>query len=1327
MKQLVIFYLSLCAGVPASSQSSKVFQTSDFAELPVKSLTVEDGLPQGFINGIRQDSLGFIWLGTREGLARYDGRSVKVFRSDINDSSSLAGNVITTIYADHRNNIWIIYENNEVDVLNPSTEAVRHLSREPEFGWMNELPIGFPARFVADKNNKFWFISDDGQLRFFSFEDPFTQLLKLAPNEMALTLKEDGNSIWVLSNKSLYRIENGQILEKVSSLPKPFSIHAHDFYKAVGTIVKDVHNHWVIGGDGFVQIFNQEKNRWQVIPTNRRVNRFFAASKEGAVYFNSDHQLCRLNDDHSISVVFLNKPEGFISMMIDRSNVLWIGTNTYGAKLLDLTSRAFRSFRYKHGFFNDAIRHLLHINMDSTDWQSFNQYAVRTAVDKSKKIWTINLPAYSVGGETCYKSNFAFFTNLNKEEANVVSVNTNAGGTEYAQTLAFDDYGRCWTTNYAHELVSVNLSQHRITGRHSLSEFHQLPVYLTSSKNRLFVVFSNGLMVYDIFTGKVISYKDQKVFRNTNLLMGVTDRVDTDIIWLASMGNGLIKFNVKTGVGRNFTEREGVPSNTIYGIVPDGQGFLWCSSNKGVFKFHPRNHSVVSFKSSDGLQGDEFNRYHFLQLPDGRIAFGGTRGWTVFHPDSIQNDHYKTPVAITKILVKNTPLEELPSWKHSSVSAMDHLILPYNQNFITFYFSGLQYNEPSELQYRYKMVGIDDDWIRCGNLNMANYTSLPPGSYTFRVNCSNTSSIWSDKVQSMKIVILPPWWQTWWARLLFFGLLIGVILFFYRYHINLLQSRQKILVNKREAEYLRAVDEMKSRFFSNITHEFRTPLSLIVAPVEEIKKDHTLSSSAKSKLSLIQQNANKITHLINQLLDISKLEAGSMKMAVSRGELKPFMEECFRSFQPLVDAKKIDFSCLLDIPDTEYVFDFEKLEKIIHNLLSNAVKFTPEEGSISITVKVLPDKAEAQRMLLDVQDSGAGIPAEKLPHIFDRFYQAHTTGTHSFEGTGIGLALVKEFVVLLGGTIQVQSDVGAGTVFQLSLPVQPAGDSRLPVRNPMDGFDLPGEVAEAISEKFLPAEDGHQTVILVVDDHLDLAMFIAETLKPIYKVLIASNGVEGLRIARDVLPDIIISDVMMPGMDGFEFCRLIKSNSKTSHISFVILSAKASHDSLMEGLIGSADEYLTKPFHVDELHIRVRNLLDHQKKMREYYNAQLTMPELTIDIKPAGNEFLKHLYCVLEENLDDVTFGVEMLARLTFVSVRTLNRKLKNLTGLPPHDIILQYRLKRAASLIKRGYKIADIAYAVGFSTPSYFTASFKAFYGCTPSQYYTEIQKEGK
>lgn len=522
---------------------------------------------------------------------------------------------------------------------------------------------------------------------------------------------------------------------------------------------------------------------------------------------------------------------------------------------------------------------------------------------------------------------------------------------------------------------------------------------------------------------------------------------------------------------------------------------------------------------------------------------------------------------------------------------------------------------------------------------------------------------------------------------------------------------------QQQTDQLLALDELKTRFFSNITHEFRTPLSLIILPAEQILRDNNLPGSVHRGLLAIHRNARQLLRLINELLDLAKLEAGSMRVTPQAGNPVEFIRQMVEHFRPAAEGKSIHLDYTGDPAQTEYLFDADKLEKIMYNLLSNALKFTPNGGSVQVSALI----DASQRVHIQVCDTGIGIPADKLPHIFDRFYQVDDTRTRSYEGSGIGLALVKELTQLLEGTVSVKSEPGRGTRFELYLPVQPTGreaanlHTAVPVPSMLLDTNLGTNPVPA--EVQVPAAVTGKPLVLVVEDNADLRELVAQTLSDTYQVLTASNGRQGWELARTELPDLIVSDIMMPDMDGYELCRRVKESAETSHIALVLLTARTSQESRIEGLTIGADDYLAKPFNSDELLLRIRNLLDRRQKLRDYFHQQLSTPAEMVTTE-VDDVFLKKLYAILDHYLDSTGFGVEELASAAGISRRTLNRKLSTLADVSANDFIRRYRLKRAAELLRTGCAVAETAYRVGFDNPSYFTAVFKDVYKLTPSEF---------
>ncbi|MDQ3534289.1 MAG: ATP-binding protein, partial [Bacteroidota bacterium] len=673
----------------------------------------------------------------------------------------------------------------------------------------------------------------------------------------------------------------------------------------------------------------------------------------------------------------------------------------------------------------------------------------------------------------------------------------------------------------------------------------------------------------------------------------------------------------------------------------------------------------------------------------------------------------------------------------------DRIELPYDENFLSFEFVVLNYDAPEKNQYAYKLEGLDKDWIYSGTRRFASYTNLDPGAYTFRVKASNNDGIWNEQGAYLHLAILPPWWQTWWAYSLYGFMGICFLYVLRQYTVNRERMKHELKIQRLEAEKMHEIDHLKSRFFANISHEFRTPLTLILGPLEKITSSHTEEKPDKSVYHMMLRNARRLLHLINQLLDLSKLEAGSMKLEEKPADLVAFLKAMVFSFTSLAEMKQIQYHFQFPSEHPVVYFDADKLEKIITNLLSNAFKFTPEGGEVAVIIKLQPaDKqalstfpadliqrgisSKANILELIVQDSGKGIPQDQIDKVFDRFYQADTSHTREQEGTGIGLSLVKELVELFSGEIAVESQPGQGSCFTVRLPLLVAnfkqvtltGNNLPPIpinhnlNSPENGFTV-------APYPEIENPDPEAPLILIIEDNADVRFFIRENLQPVYQVIEAADGKEGYKLAVKNIPDLILSDVMMPKMDGVELCSKLKTNEKTAHIPVILLTAKASGGDKVEGLETGADDYLIKPFESTELLVRIKNLIDSRRKLREIFSREITLGPTSITINSVDEQFLQRIMKIIEEHMEDTSFDVEIFSREAGLSKIQLHRKLKALTNESPGDFIRIMRLKRAADLLSQNAgTIAEVAYKVGFQEPSYFTRCFHKQFGKTPSEF---------
>jgi len=712
-------------------------------------------------------------------------------------------------------------------------------------------------------------------------------------------------------------------------------------------------------------------------------------------------------------------------------------------------------------------------------------------------------------------------------------------------------------------------------------------------------------------------------------------------------------------------------------------------------------------------------------------------GLNVFNPNNIRQNSFIPKLTFTSVNLTGEKLSK--EIYNGSVELLDEIYLSYDQNNISFEFAAMEFTNPKKNQYAYKMEGFDTDWIYTGNQRLANYTNLDPGEYVFQVRGSNNDGIWNEEGRSIKITVTSPPWKTWWAYTLYILALISILFSVRRYELNRIRLKNQLALEQVESEKLKELDQLKSKFFANISHEFRTPLTLILGPLENvISKINSLD--IKQQLGTAYNNGKRLLILINQLLDLSKFEAGGMNLAANQNDLIPFIKGIFFSFESLAKQKKIALQFQSDIDSLQVYFDPEKMEQVFYNLISNAIKFTPESSNKKVLVNVATANMsnlknlslKVKCILISVKDSGVGIPKDQLPNIFNRFYRVNLPFIDEQEGTSIGLSLAKEIVELHHGQINVSSEEGKGSEFTVLLPL---GKEHLEENEIVEDRTISLQIAETINqfnddnnlELLEPSvkieEHIDKEIVLVVDDNEDVRKFIGKQLDSDFKIIEAKDGEDGIEKAILSVPDLIISDIIMPKINGNELCRKLKSDERTSHIPVILLTAKGGEENKLEGLKTGADDYLTKPFSSKELIIRVKNLIEQRNKLREKFSREhFTSPD-KVSLPSIDTKFLIKVKEVIDKNIGDEKFSVQFLANEVALSRVQLHRKLKALINLSAGEFILNMRLMRAADLIKQNAaSISEIAYLTGFNTPNYFAKCFRKHFGYSSTEYKTKI-----
>lgn len=806
-------------------------------------------------------------------------------------------------------------------------------------------------------------------------------------------------------------------------------------------------------------------------------------------------------------------------------------------------------------------------------------------------------------------------------------------------------------------------------------------------------------------------------------------------LWVTTE-NGL---NYFSPAANNFVHvnTAGLASPIIQAALEDRFGRMWISTQNGISSFMAEDATIktTSYDHRDGLKDQVFNSDAKLQTPQGIFLFGGVNGITSFRPETVATDPSSPLVAITGLRLFNRPIQVgVPAENgfvlEKSLSQIERLTLSARENMVSFEFSALHFAHPEKNLFAYKLEGFNKEWIYTdARERVANYTNLPHGNYTFLVMAANSDGVWNPNPARLNITILPPWWLTWWAYMAYLLLFAGILYGVRRVTLIRANLRNQLQIERLEKQKLEEVNQMKLLFFTNISHELKTPLTLIISPLEELIKNREGDKILQHTWTRMHRNAVRLLTMINQLLDVRKAEAGLIRLEAGEGNIVQFVGEIVISFRELARQKQIQ---LIFTPEKALIklwFDPDQLEKVFYNILSNAFKYTPENGVINV---IIEEKEREGMLAVKVTDTGKGISPDKLPFIFDRFFQAEEHHEQSAQGgTGIGLSLAKSVVEQHHGTIEALSTPGKGSTFTVMLPF---GDAHFSADEKKRHFTN----GENLSDYYFPAElppnshpatqplpaspSGEQRpLLLIVEDNSDIRSYLRESFSNHYQIVEADNGNDGLDFAMRDTPDIMLCDISMPGMDGIELCRQIKTNIITSHIPVILLTARTSLIFKIDGLETGADDYITKPFNLELLRLRIKNLIESRRKLREKYSQsvfhQSHLPEIAL--APLDETFLRRTYEILDEHLADCEFSIDELAQKLLMSRMQLYRKLKALTDQTPNELIRRQRLKKAAELLRTGqFTVAEITYKVGFQDLKYFRERFKEEYGVNPSEY---------
>lgn len=1350
-------------------------------QVAIDYLNIDDGLSQGEVTGILQDNLGFMWFATRGGLNKYDGYRFKVYKHNPRVANSLPNSSIEAIFEDSRGDLWFGTKAGGLSRFVYSKEQFINFRHDPD-----------DSASISEKRIVSIAEDVDGNMWFGTFNKGVNRYITQTHSFKRYFPQERVTEIFVSSKGDLWIGVSGGLAkyDKRSDSFKLIKIFGDEY---VGVV--DIEENREKGifylatwGKGLL-LFYPDTGRAVQVEGRTKSNEVISAyrilrDRSGAIWVGSwgsglyllnerENTLDKVEIMPSSAGAFNVDYDIVLSLFEDRTGIVWVGTDGGGICKIDKNKPRFNKLVYSSGLSNSHILSVLadsrnnlwlgtkggglnlfknnavtRVRLQNTAERRSTQLIKIVYEDRQGVIWigtdyglhkTIEL---SEGEFACKE--------FIMEPGNSKSI---SGGKITA--ILEDSHGNFWVGTQQHGLNCLlgydqdgkagfkrypsNPADKKALGDNRVSCIYEDPT------GRLWIGSYGGLHLYDRTNDSFIRYENINGNLNSissNIITSITSVSDT--LWVGTP-NGLNK-GVWDGQGNlTFTalyREDGLPDDYIHAILYDDRHELWISTNGGISRYDLEKHDFTNFNKSDGLPGNAFSEGAAFKK-NGIMYFGGVNGLVFFHPDSIVDNSAFTDVVITDLKIFNQPVEIDERMNGRKILTKcapltRSVTLSHQENVFTIEFSNLDFSAPEKNNYAYMLEGFDKDWVYAGSNRTATYTNLRHGDYQLKMKSANASNVWSDRLTTIDIKVLPPPWKSWWAYGIY--IIIGFLLITL---VRTIAIKQTLLQNhlhiaQLETDKQRELNETKSRFFTNVSHEFRTPLTLILGPLNEMLSDKKIDSGLKEKIGLLHQHAGRLLHLVNQLLDFRKAETGKVQLRVAEGNIVRFLKEVFLSFKEQARIKEIDFSLTADPEELNVYFDRDKMEVVIGNLLSNAFKYTAEKGSIAISVtRTGPDESDLFNegcCEIRVKDNGSGIPPEEKGKIFDRYYQILNADSASLIGSGIGLSLTKDYVELHHGTIKVESDPGKGSEFIVSLPL---GRERFTKHQVIENFmnsDSPGhyEIIKHVDTTKDQVEDevagqNDKKLVMVVEDNPEVMRYLISLLNGKgYEVLPASNGREGWELARENQPDLVISDLMMPVMDGLELCNLLKNHAKTSDIPVIILTARTANVFQVDGFQSGADDYITKPFNPETLLARVANLIRTRKKLKDSYSRKLKLDPTDVEITPYDEKILKKAVELVEHNLQNNNFSAQWLAEELSMSPSTLYRKLKTLTGASVNEFIRSIRLKRAAQLLSTGeFTVNEAAYEVGIFDVKYFRSCFKKQYGVTPTQYQAEEKKD--
>jgi signal transduction histidine kinase/ligand-binding sensor domain-containing protein/DNA-binding response OmpR family regulator len=1381
------FFIILCAGpVLVGHAQNRTFD----------HITIEKGLSQNTVNDILKDSRGFMWFATNDGLNRYNGYGIKVYRNDVLDSSSLSDNTIYCLLEDSHQNLWIGTRTGGLNYYSWHTDTFMHFRHEPDdeasLGsnlvrclfedrdgriWIGMLrggglgvldPVQMSIRRIPlpaadsstadaahtnvhsiyqDKNGMLWLATDyHGLLAYDPLTGKFSHFpidpgRKLRSKNIGKTIYEDhAKNIWLCTEGAgLYRFDRVSGTFHRFGDTSPLLLNSN--------IVKDIAEHrdgsyWIATDGGGLHLYRPAQNDMnhlefdfqneKGINSNAIYNIFiddqgiaWVGTFDGGInIFNpGKYQFAHYTQSKSQSRGLSHK--SILCFLEESTGKIWIGTDGGGINVFD---RATGSFD-----------HLEHNPLDPGSLSS--NVVIDMLEDRKNRIW---VGTYN-GGLNLYDKTLKRFVHFRTDPD---IPNGLSGDNVWA--LLEDRSGTIWVGTLMGGLHYYDESAQQIVRANSIVErsglrLNRITNLYEDSRGNMWIL-GNGLIRWNRSNQQMTRYvsdpSDSMSLSKNDVRSICEDH--TGRIWIGTEGGGLNLFDAEHERFTTFNIHDGLPNDAIHAILEDNTAKLWISTNLGLSAFDPETRHIKNYDMQDGLQSNQFSYNAALKSRSGAMFFGGVNGFNMFFPDELTTNPYPPPVYISGFRINNQQVTiHVPgSPLKKQIMETDTIVLQPDQSVFSLTFHALNYTSPEKNHYAYILEGFQEDWNYVGTANTATYTNLDPGWYTFRVKASNNDLVWNDHGASLHIRVLPPFWKTAWAYMLYVVFFLLILYSYRRYSLDRAKLKHDIQIKELEKQKLNEVNQMKLRFFTNISHELRTPLTLILGPLENLSKATTENEDMRWHISMMKKNAERLLHLINQLMQFRAIEKEKEQLKLENADIIGFCREVFNAFIDFAQQHKIDYQFFSTKPALTTWFDPDKIDKILYNLLSNAFKFTSDGGKITLTIETgASGKASSfqryeKHVLISVRDNGIGISTERQTKIFERFYKIRSNSDRLMRnigqlGSGIGLAYSQELAEMHHGKIEVESREGDGSIFTVILPIgkplndvmadrayTPGSDGRAA----LDLYHFLSETRVHVENDGIAHDDHSKNGVpklMVVDDEADVRDFIKRCLESRFLILEAADGTEAWEIVQKEIPDLVISDVVMPEMDGHGLCHVIKQTESTSHIPVILLTAWDTREQQLKGLHEGADDYIGKPFDTKILEARVNNLIHSRHQLQETYRKRILTEPSEVQVKSSEERFIRKAMQIVESNISNPDFDVSTFVSEIGMSRSVLYRKLQAVTGQSANEFIRFVRLKRSAQLLRlNAFTIAEVCYEVGFNDPQYFSKCFSKQFGMTPSEY---------